>query len=295
MQILYLYSFLHTRNSKAFYAMLYWVHPMQDLRVHMEAQYEEIRQWKQWSLENTCELLQQKFPGSAIWIVRPSRTLRYLFSCFQHFVDSSLTGVPKHDTTHGAIPHLEHLLRDAIHQVHQNEGGAGKEVGWSMSAVLSLPLVLIGFSKGCVVLNQIVHELGNYVEEEGSGVSDGRKSPIPTAENTHKLSRKQVQRGRDFVKRIKAFYWLDAGHSGTHDTWVTSDGLLKTLSSLGAKIHVHVTPQQVRDPHRPWLGEEQSVFVSKLQQLGANVRETVHFEHDERSLEKHFRVLDVFS
>lgn len=274
--------------------MLYWVHPMQDLRARMAAQYEEISRWKRWSLEDTCELLQEKFPGSAIWIVRPSRTLRYLFSCFQHFVDSSLTGVPKHDTTHGAISHLEHLLRDAIHQVHQNKGGAGKEVGWSESAVLSLPLVLIGFSKGCVVLNQIVHELGNYVEEERSGISDSSKSPVPAAENAHKLNHKQVQRGRDFVKRIKAFYWLDAGHSGTHDTWVTNDVLLKTLSSLGAEIHVHVTPQQVCDPHRPWLGEEQSVFVSKLQQLGANVRETVHFEHDERSLEKHFRVLEVF-
>ena len=165
---------------------------------------------------------------------------------------------------------------------------------WTTSTVLSLPLVLVGFSKGCVVLNQIVHELGNYVEEEGVE-SHNRKSPIPAAEIAHKLDHKRVQRGRDFVKRIKAFYWLDAGHSGTHDTWVTSDELLKTLSSLGAEIHVHVTPQQVCDPHRPWLGEEQRLFVSKLQQLGANVRETIHFEHDERSLEKHFRVLEVFS
>ena len=287
---------LHTRYliAKLLYYGVLASYPVQDLRAHMEAQYEEISRWKKWSLENTCDLLKGKFPGSAIWIVRPSRTLRYLFSCFQHFVDSSLTGVPEHDATHGAIPHLEHLLRDAVHQVHLNEGVAGKEVGWSMSTILSLPLVLVGFSKGCVVLNQIIHELGNYVKEEGVD-SHNRKSPIPGAEIVHKLDHKQVQRGRDFVKRIKAFYWLDAGHSGTHDTWVTSDELLKTLSSLGAEIHIHVTPQQVCDPHRPWLGEEQRLFVSKLQQLGANVRETIHFEHDERSLEKHFRVLEVFS
>lgn len=258
----------------------------------MESQYEEISRWKQWSLENTCDLLKRKFPGSAIWIVRPSRMLRYLFSCYQHFVNSSLTGVPEHDSTHGAIPHLEHLLRDAIHQVHSKGG-----VEWSVSEALSLPVVLIGFSKGCVVLNQIVHELGNYVVQKDC-LTDGGRSPtlaVRTSEAASKRDSKHTQRAREFVKSIKAFYWLDAGHSGTHDTWVTSDDLLRTLSLLGAEIHVHVTPQQVCDPHRPWLGEEQRLFVSKLQQFGTSVKEVFHFEHEERSLKNHFRVLEVFS
>lgn len=258
----------------------------------MESQYEEISRWKQWSLENTCDLLKRKFPGSAIWIVRPSRMLRYLFSCYQHFVNSSLTGVPEHDSTHGAIPHLEHLLRDAIHQVHSKG-----RVEWSVSEALSLPVVLIGFSKGCVVLNQIVHELGNYVVQNDC-LTDGGRSPtlaVRTSEAASKRDSKHTQRVREFVKSIKAFYWLDAGHSGTHDTWVTSDDLLRTLSLLGAEIHVHVTPQQVCDPHRPWLGEEQRLFVSKLQQFGTSVKEVFHFEHEERSLKNHFRVLEVFS
>ena len=72
------------------------------------------------------------------------------------------------------------------------------------------------------------------------------------------------------------------------------DLLLKLLASLKAEIQVHVTPQQVCDPHRSWIGEEEREFVDRLRYYGAKVEETLHFEQDERSLEKHFRVLEAF-
>ena len=58
----------------------------------MEAQHHEIKQYKPWCLEETCSLLQSKFPDSAIWIVRPKQMLRHLYACYHNFVESSITG-----------------------------------------------------------------------------------------------------------------------------------------------------------------------------------------------------------
>ena len=348
----------------------------------MESQYEEISRWSPWCLENTCSLLQTKFPNSAIWIVRPSRMLRSLFSCFHHFVQSSLVGVPTYSPAYGALPQIERLLADACYKVHK----WGRLKMDLRSAVL-LPIVFVGFSKGCVVLNQILHELINYVtidpsitqmvpypyshprhhlstssissvssissSEDSSHLHHSHRmtraasprtprkvSPEPLVRSsstsaprsgaaTHStssyndsssaldyarslyrsssssrgasasnhfisLSEREVECIKHLLSQVRAFYWLDAGHSGGHGAWIIDDTLLKLLASLKADVQVHVTPQQVCDPHRTWIGEEEREFVDRLRYYGTKVEETLHFEHDERSLEKHFRVLEVF-
>ncbi|KAL5484705.1 hypothetical protein EMCRGX_G021245 [Ephydatia muelleri] len=246
----------------------------QNLRANMETQYEDVSRWKNWCLENTCVWLQKKFPTAAIWIVRPCRMLRNLFSCFHQFVNSSITGVPDYDSTFGAIPHLRLLLKDAIRQVCQERRLDDRDVE-------HLPITLVGFSKGCVVLNQIVHELSNYVDK------------VHRAAELEEFA-SRMEKISLFVKRFKAFYWLDSGHSGDHGAWITDDRLLKTLAALKADIYVHVTPYQVCCAQRPWIGEEEKMFVEKLRSFGADVHETIHFEHDGRTLAKHFQVLEVF-
>lgn len=69
---------------------------------------------------------------------------------------------------------------------------------------------LIGFSKGCVVLNQFLYEF-HYL-----------KTLTP-----------DDQTSMDIVSRIKDMYWLDGGHSGGKNTWITSRPLLETLTRLG--------------------------------------------------------------
>lgn len=71
-------------------------------------------------------------------------------------------------------------------------------------------LTLIGFSKGCVVLNQFLHEFHYY------------KSFTPEDSNEMK-----------FISKIKDMYWLDGGHSGGKNTWITSTKILETLAKLG--------------------------------------------------------------
>lgn len=69
---------------------------------------------------------------------------------------------------------------------------------------------LIGFSKGCIVLNQFLYEFHYYKSF--------------TSDDSNEMK---------FISKIKNMYWLDGGHSGGKNTWITSRQLLETLASLG--------------------------------------------------------------
>lgn len=98
------------------------------------------------------------------------------------------------------------------------------------------------------------------------------------------------------VSRIKHMYWLDGGHGGGKNTWITARSLLETLCRLGISVHVHVTPYQVQDDHRPWLRKEEKQFTDLLKKLGcAGMSRTLHSGDSSMSnLFTHFEVLENF-
>lgn len=128
-------------------------------------------------------------------------------------------------------------------------------------------LTLVGFSKGCVVLNQLAYELAG-----------ARADP----------------RVSHFVKCVSDMYWLDGGHPGGSETWVTDKRVLKELASSGVSIHAHVTPYEVCDPMRAWVGREHGHFLKTLEEFGARPSKKLHFEHEPPSIENHFRVIQEF-
>ncbi|MEQ2189579.1 hypothetical protein GOODEAATRI_026685 [Goodea atripinnis] len=128
-------------------------------------------------------------------------------------------------------------------------------------------LTLVGFSKGCVVLNQMVYEL-------------------PGAHADRQMSA--------FVKRISDMFWLDGGHPGGSVTWVTDKEVLKELAASGVSIHAHVTPYEVRDPMRAWVGREYGHFIQTLEEFGACPSKKLHFEEEPPSIENHFRIILEF-
>lgn len=92
-------------------------------------------------------------------------------------------------------------------------------------------------------------------------------------------------------------YWLDGGHGGGKNTWITARSLLETLCRLGISVHVHVTPYQVQDDHRPWLRKEEKQFTDLLKKLGcAGLSRTLHSgdSNNMSNLFTHFEVLENF-
>jgi len=144
----------------------------------MELQLEN-REHSCWNLENTATVLQNQFPDRHIVVVRPSRMQLRTYSCFDNFLPSNHLGVPEHTPYHGALLHLKRLLRQLSHLIDEEKRAAeareADEIKPSQSRLtltrrLSSPpaptplsldsaqISLVGFSKGCVVLNQFLYE-----------------------------------------------------------------------------------------------------------------------------------------
>lgn len=71
-------------------------------------------------------------------------------------------------------------------------------------------LSLIGFSKGCAVLNQFIHEF-HFAEQ------NSQSQPVMAK----------------IIRKISSMYFLDGGHAGKNNTWITDQSLLQTLAKLG--------------------------------------------------------------
>lgn len=140
--------------------VVYFGGDVQDLEAVM-AEHRDNSRYTQWSLENTARLLARTQASSHIsplsshidygsslqaeWnslvaVVRPARIARSSISCYDNFVPSNDVGSPSHCDDHGALAHLRLLLHH-------------------LQSPLTGPVSLIGFSKGVVVLNQLLREL----------------------------------------------------------------------------------------------------------------------------------------
>lgn len=315
-------------------AVVYFGGDVQDIPEKMETN-RDNKNYIKWNLENTALLLRDSFPRAHVVVVRPMRMEYSTFSCFDNFVRGNNAGIPDHTPMHYSLQHLEELLinltKKLTKPVLESDllqklvaitnstlcGTAGLDSGQEMdidvlqsadmqsnatasssSTVTSsnnsttsnstdinellwwreslnldkANLALMGFSKGCVVLNQFIYEFHYY------------KTLTPDDSTMMRL-----------VSRIKDMYWLDGGHGGGKNTWITSRSLLETLCRLNINVHVHVTPYQIQDDHRPWIRKEEKAFTDLLKRLGASFdRHLYPSEANSTNLFTHFEVLNRF-
>nr|XP_026498446.1 UPF0565 protein C2orf69 homolog [Vanessa tameamea] len=279
---------------------------VQDYPEVMQA-HRDNRNYVKWNLENIARLLANNYPTKHILVVRPARIEYKSFSCYDNFVPSNNAGVPDHTPTHNALHHLERLLQgvtgrlksfptpelleavtsvvipeeidiEELHRVRRApRGPAASEdsdpLWWREKLALDeSSLTLVGFSKGCVVLNQIIYEF-HYTKTLTPG-------------DAHMMR---------FMGRVESMCWLDGGHAGGKNTWITSRSLLETLTRLNVNVFIHVSPYQVQDESRPWIGREEKTFTTLLKKLGAKVSRYLHEQPGmPHSLHMHFEVLANF-
>lgn len=282
------------------------------------AAHRDHKRYVDWSLTSTASLLAAKFPAHHVLIIKPSRMERKTFSCYDNFVISNSVGAPTHAPEGTALTYLASLILETLRKAQAlqtsigdenptaDQGLQGSNIDDSSQSLChkslsditeaqecntDLPktndhclknelketefseVSFIGFSKGCVVLNQIITEL-----------------------HTLMAIQQQTQQQDGFIKKIRNMYWLDGGHAGGRDTWITSPSILKSLAARQhITIHIHVTPYQVRDEFRPWIGKECKSFHDILRRAGAKVNYSLHFEEEAPTLLLHFNVLNHFT
>ncbi|KAH7964756.1 hypothetical protein HPB49_001185 [Dermacentor silvarum] len=199
------------------------------------------RRYVQWNLDNMATLMAKHFPSAHCIVVRPNRLQYLTFSCYDNFVEGNDMGAPTHEFSITALEHLLALLNSLSSRLRDKTNKA--RYGPIATGVLELPLVLIGFSKGCIVLNQFLYAIKALEVQPDDDVIA-------------------------LVRRIKAMYWLDGGHSGGSNTWVTKEVILKSFRPCDIKVYIHVTPYQVLCSSRPWIGKEEKVFRETLKNWG---------------------------
>ena len=234
-------------------------------------QHRDNHRHQAWNLERTAEIISGHFPDSNIWVVKPVRMHLKTFSVYSNFMQANMFGNPTHEEGGGSWEHLRKLLNNAERRMKNSGGKDECEVEQSENSAetleKTLPTTLVAFSKGCVVLNQLLYDL-------------------PQAKNDPKQ--------KTFLETVSDFYWLDGGHSGGSNIWINDDEILQQLASLNVDIFVHVTPYQVKDQMRKYIGKEERKFVDKLKKHGGKVTEKLHFSDQAGSLLNHFKVLEVF-
>lgn len=235
-------------------AVLFFGGDVQDLEEE-QAKHRDNRRYLPWCLEETTALLARAFPTRAIFTIRPARMELKTFSCYDNFVECDKMGSPLREASgvsHGTLSHLHNLLQETVSILGLEER-------------ILAGLFLVGFSKGVVVLNQILYELQQ---------TDPAGRPTP----------------------ISCLVWLDGGHNGgPGSTWVTDRAVLAHLASSGIRVRVRVTPYQVQDQRRPWIGKEERAFSRILSDASPAVdfERRLYFAEEEPSIENHFRILDT--
>lgn len=182
------------------------------------------------------------------------------------------------------------------------------------SEFLSLPLTLVGFSKGCILLNQLVYELetgqsslpaqgkqrtGRHAAGSNSSDVTAGETHVRTASACGAASRTEesaacsrsscppsskltsvapslsasshsslAERGdrRPRLAHLSSssseslsqssrpwlwaffscFIWLDGGHCGEKNAWLSKANLVNALLSAVTRVEIHTTPYQVR-------------------------------------------------
>ncbi|KOC62985.1 UPF0565 protein C2orf69 like protein [Habropoda laboriosa] len=246
--------------------LLYFGGDVQDIQENME-QHADSKKYIEWSLQNTAQILSINFPKKHILVIRPSRiyvTRNAMFSCFDNFVPSNEYGVPLFAPTHDALKHIQELVKSSLDHIKTCYADEDP----THFSIEKTKLTLMGFSKGCVVLNQLLHEFHYYQNKPKSDIGIN-----------------------NFIKLIESMWWLDGGHAGSKNTWITETSILESFAKLKIDVHVHVTPYQVQDTYRPWICQEEIQFCNILQSMEIPVKRTLHFSDKPRSLKNHFNVL----
>ncbi|XP_045465236.1 mitochondrial protein C2orf69 homolog [Harmonia axyridis] len=268
--------------------VVYFGGDIQDFHENMVKK-EKTNKFTVWSLENTAKLLSCHYKTCHIVTVRPLSIEDGIFSNYSNFVQSMKYGIPKFVPNHGSLYHLQILLKnlqialnnldyqeiktrleDTCRALNFRQSHFPEETDYKRN-LNDCPIYVVGFSKGCVVLNQFLHEFSHFKDSNDEEVNN-------------------------LMGRIRAMSWLDGGHSGKEGTWVISEEILADFAKMGKQAFVHVTPYQVRCPSRPWIRQEEEIFTRVLTSKNLDITRKLHFENAECTLDNHFQLLkEVFA
>ncbi|KAJ3706944.1 hypothetical protein LUZ61_010649 [Rhynchospora tenuis] len=251
--------------------------------------------------KNLLDTILSKFQISAVnaWVVEAS-TYNGAFAVYREMIPTvNSRGEPKGYDPIGfpASSSIVSILSACVDQI-QNQLSVNtlKE---SIPPASSPKTVILGFSKGGTVVNQLVTELA-YLSTRHASNSLGTDLPqtshcfmFPTSSES-------------FLNSILEFHYIDVGLNCS-GAYLTDKDIFRNLTNFIVKndmyisFFLHGTPRQWCDPYRPWIRKEKDLMLDFLSEETCRsegklkVIERLYFGDKSPSLRMHFEIIDVIN
>uniref|UniRef100_A0A0A9CWG1 Uncharacterized protein n=1 Tax=Arundo donax TaxID=35708 RepID=A0A0A9CWG1_ARUDO len=170
----------------------------------------------------------------------------------------------------------------------------------SLSSYSPLRTIILGFSKGGVVVNQLVTELSCWASESmKTSIDVSRPNPSHV---THGLL--VPTSTSDVLSSISEFHYVDVGLNCA-GAYITDHAVIKEIANYVLRtdknLHfaLHGTPRQWSDPNRSWIWKEKDIMFQLLRDEAQRCEgrllpyEKKYFDGIPRSLLMHFEILEA--
>lgn len=150
--------------------------------------------------------------------------------------------------------------------------------------------IILGFSKGGTVVNQLVTEFAHL--KASPQIFDRRQDHLyPISED-------------DLLFSISEFHYVDVGLNSA-GAYLTDRTVIKKVAELllvhnaSVRFVLHGTPRQWFDRHRPWIRKEKDIMLQLLKDEAhrcegkLQATERFYFANNLPSLQMHFEIIQV--
>ncbi|KAL2892560.1 UPF0565 protein C2orf69-like protein [Bienertia sinuspersici] len=260
-------------------------------------------------LQNIAEILCSKFGASInAWVIESSK-FNGPFAVYKEFIQSlNQRGEPQSYRPNGfpastsVVTLLSNFLVEGeagYKKVERAKNNSQKEhqISAELATSYTPQTIILGFSKGGVVLNQLVTELS----------FSGTKATVdPLKPSTFsQIAENQIipVSRESFFDSITEIHYLDVGLN-CPGAYITDDEVIQKiadqLNEKDKSLHfvLHGTPRQWSDTNRPWIREEKDKFrqlldSGKQKSKGKlEVSEKTYFADLLPNLQMHFEIIE---
>ncbi|CAM0944980.1 unnamed protein product [Alopecurus aequalis] len=209
-------------------------------------------------------------------------------------------GLPAAAGVANILTHCISEIQNKVKSRSSNDSASNQEPTASLLPPCPPKTIILGFSKGGVVVNQLVTELSCWASKSTkSSVDVSQRSP---ALLTHDLLVPAT--ASDVLSSISEFHYLDVGLNCT-GAYVTDHATIKGIANYvsmntdNLRFAFHGTPRQWSDPNRPWILTEKNTMLQLLQDEAKKcegklvLSEKKYFDGRPSSLLMHFEILEV--
>ena len=229
-----------------------------------------------------AQLLVSKLGAANVWVMKAANFNGH-FAVYKEFVPTvNSVGDPRgYDPVEfPASKSIISLISNCTRQVRAKIGDRPDEpVDFSPSTVL------VGFSKGGIILNQILSEI-SIIETRSSNFGE-----------------RGLMEEMIFLRSISEFHFVDVGLN-CPGAYLTDSRKIKKIGEIFHQWHIskplnivlHGTPRQWCDSSRPWICEEKDKLAQLLRQEEASTgmisfKEVMYFANMSPSLQMHFEII----